>query len=66
MILPSDNEEDVSLLNDFMRTGHFQYSLLGVLKDRNGYLIESNKINRNSVALKDKGKEGTKGVKLIS
>jgi hypothetical protein len=45
-----------------MRTGSFQYSLLEALMDSNGNLIESNKINKNSVALKDKEKEGTRGV----
>jgi hypothetical protein len=38
---------------------------LEALKDSNGNLIESNKINKNSVALKDKEKEGTKGVNLV-
>jgi hypothetical protein len=48
----------MSLASINHENGKLQDSLLVVLKDSNGNLIESNEITKNFVALKEKGEEG--------
>jgi hypothetical protein len=55
----------MSLPSIFHENGKLQTSSLEVLKHSNGNLIESDEIIKNLVALKDKPKEGIKGVNLV-